>query len=192
MPLAYGRRALQRSQAAPLLSHQLRLDAEGAREFVHGGRRFERGELPFGRGEARLKFGAFGGEEAGALIEEPAQVVGVTLPEALVERAGGLRVARGTSRCQHRVRMKEMAEFRILECFPLPVAVGQDVEEGGERGHGEVDPAVLEIQRGGFLLSFDEVLDAVDEVVDALLLGAQLFAGEDGAGVGEDASEEAA
>ena len=54
-----------------------------------------------------------------------------------------------------------------------------------------IDPAICEIPGGGFLLAFDQMVDAIDKFLHALFFGAELLAGKDGAWVGKDPSKKA-
>jgi hypothetical protein len=76
-------------------------------------------------------------------------------------------------RRQQRVAREETADGWIVNAAALVVTLGHDVEQGLERRAGVLDAAVLQVTPGDALLGLDDVVDAVDEDLQVLGLGAQ-------------------
>ena len=145
-----------------------RVEAEGA--FEEGVRlaAIEGFEAGAGALEAAFDIEAFGLALVTFALEESFEGIDMAPGELAFGGNFGIDPRIVPIATDHGLAGEEAADVGMVEVFPFPVAVGHDVEEGLERRAGQLDRAVLEVEVGDdSLLGLDDVVDAVDEVVDA-------------------------
>jgi len=104
------------------------------------------------------------------LFLECGEALDVARPEFAINLGLSLEAPGIPVALDDRIVAEKNSNFGMVGGLPLVVAVGHDVEQGTQWRAGVFYRAVLKVDLGYALLSFDDVLDSIDVGLEVLLL----------------------